>query len=438
MREIQMPPGGPPPPRSGPLAGIRVADFCWMGVGSVATRMLADFGAEVIKIEDRNRLDMPRRLPIYKDDAARLRRGGPEPGPEQGRAVQQLLPQQARDHPQHDAPRGQGAVRPADRGQQRRHRELRAGRDGAVGPHLRAAARAAARRDLRADERLRPQRPAPRRTAATARSSRRSAGCRTSAACPDASRPAGGCPTWTTRPPTTTRRRCCMAIYHRNATGEGCEIDVSAVEVGINLLGPDLLDVARQRPARAGAPTSRRATGSSTRPPRRTASTRRPATTEWIAIAVFDDATWARARRRRWAARRGPPTPALATAAGRVARQDELDARLGAWTKNFDRARPDAPAAGGGRPRRRGAERRATSTRSTRRSPPAALFFELDHPVIGPARFEGQPDPVLPASSRTTGARRRCWARTTTTCSATLLRPRRPTRCAELRDEGVI
>jgi crotonobetainyl-CoA:carnitine CoA-transferase CaiB-like acyl-CoA transferase len=40
-----------PRPRTGPLAGVRVADFCWMGVGAMATRLLADFGAEVIKIE---------------------------------------------------------------------------------------------------------------------------------------------------------------------------------------------------------------------------------------------------------------------------------------------------------------------------------------------------------------------------------------------------
>src|SRR5438128_9278326 len=60
-----------PGPRRGPLAGVRVADFCWMGVGSVATRLLADFGAEVIKIEDRHRIDTPRRLPIYKGEPAR-------------------------------------------------------------------------------------------------------------------------------------------------------------------------------------------------------------------------------------------------------------------------------------------------------------------------------------------------------------------------------
>jgi hypothetical protein len=60
-----------PRPRTGPLAGIRVTDFCWMGVGAIATRILADFGAEVIRIEDRNRLDMPRRLPLYKGGSVR-------------------------------------------------------------------------------------------------------------------------------------------------------------------------------------------------------------------------------------------------------------------------------------------------------------------------------------------------------------------------------
>ena len=62
-------PGRTPGVRQGPLAGVRVADFCWMGVGACATRLLADFGATVIRIEDRNRLDMPRRLPIYKGEA---------------------------------------------------------------------------------------------------------------------------------------------------------------------------------------------------------------------------------------------------------------------------------------------------------------------------------------------------------------------------------
>lgn len=56
-------------PRKGPLAHIRIADFCWMGVGSLATRFLADMGAEVIKIEHMSRIDLMRRHPIYKNNA---------------------------------------------------------------------------------------------------------------------------------------------------------------------------------------------------------------------------------------------------------------------------------------------------------------------------------------------------------------------------------
>ena len=36
---------------SRPLEGVRVADFSWFGVGPIAARTLADFGADVIRIE---------------------------------------------------------------------------------------------------------------------------------------------------------------------------------------------------------------------------------------------------------------------------------------------------------------------------------------------------------------------------------------------------
>ena len=40
-----------------PLAGVRIVDFCWILAGPLGTRLLANFGAEVIRIESRTRMD---------------------------------------------------------------------------------------------------------------------------------------------------------------------------------------------------------------------------------------------------------------------------------------------------------------------------------------------------------------------------------------------
>jgi crotonobetainyl-CoA:carnitine CoA-transferase CaiB-like acyl-CoA transferase len=178
------------------------------------------------------------------------------------------------------------------------------------------------------------------------------------------------------------------AIYHRNATGEGTEIDVAAVEAGINLLGPILLDVeVNGRSTRsADFPTGNRIEHPAAAPhgvyPCRGED-------RWIAISIFEDGEWAAL-----CAAMGRPElgedPRFARAASRVAAQDEIDALVSAWTATRDghelmhalQARGIAAGAV------------QTAEDINEHDPQLAergVFFELDHPVIGEARFETVP-----------------------------------------------
>ncbi|MFM0045525.1 MULTISPECIES: CaiB/BaiF CoA transferase family protein [Paraburkholderia] len=60
----------------GPLAGIRIADFSWIGAGSFTTKLFADFGADVIKVETSLHMDTLRSTPPFKDGVRGAERSG--------------------------------------------------------------------------------------------------------------------------------------------------------------------------------------------------------------------------------------------------------------------------------------------------------------------------------------------------------------------------
>lgn len=59
-----------------PLAGITVADFTWIGAGSYTTKILADFGADVIKIESSERMDTLRDAKPFQGGIRGVNRSG--------------------------------------------------------------------------------------------------------------------------------------------------------------------------------------------------------------------------------------------------------------------------------------------------------------------------------------------------------------------------
>ena len=61
-------------PGAMPFSGLKVLDFTWVGVGPITTKHLADFGADVIRIESVSRPDVLRNAAPFKDGVAGINR----------------------------------------------------------------------------------------------------------------------------------------------------------------------------------------------------------------------------------------------------------------------------------------------------------------------------------------------------------------------------
>ena len=254
-------------------------------------------------------------------------------------------------------------------------------------------------------------------TAATARWCRRSAGSPTSAACPARSRRAGACRTWTTRPRTTTRRRCCW-----RSTGASDRQGHRDRRVGrsrpASTSSGRCCSTSPSTATRPAARTSRPATGSSGPTPRRTASTRRAVTTIGSPSPCSTTHQWA-------GLVEALGTPSWTDDARFATQEDRLRATRTSSTSTWRRGRATATATTSWsccRPHGVPAGAVQNAEDLNERDPQIAAprrVLRDGPPGHRPGPVRGHPDPFSETHVRTTGARRRCSARTTRTCSRT-------------------
>ena len=177
------------------------------------------------------------------------------------------------------------------------------------------------------------------------------------------------------------------ALHHRRATGEGQWVDMSCSEAAAALLGPSVLDctVNGRHVRRPGSPNSNRdATG--TMVPHGIYRTR--GDDNWIAFSCRDDGEWAvlvDEIGEPWAS-----SETLKTLGGRAARQDVLDAELDRWTSDKDRFELAArlqslglPAAAVQRPSERIDDDPSTEA--------WGLWPQVEHAAMGEVRVDGLP-----------------------------------------------
>jgi len=179
-----------------------------------------------------------------------------------------------------------------------------------------------------------------------------------------------------------------FALYHRAQTGRGQYVDLSQIESGMVLAGPAILDraVNGRSYRRPGNPNGNRASYPAMAP-----HNTYPCRGEdrWVAIAVESEAQWAAL-----VDAMGAPAWAqgaeFATNGARLANQDALDTHIGAWTASF--APHDLMLLLQGRGVPAGAVQTIADRMERDPQLQARGFYpEADHPLLGRHRFEGVP-----------------------------------------------
>ncbi len=307
-----------------PLADVKVLDLMWVIAGPAATRVRADYGATIVRVESSGRIDVTRGMGPFH---------GGEPGPENSGVYQDF--NAGKLGLTLDLASGAGCavirdlVRWAD----------------VVTESFSPKVMRAWRLDYQSLRQLRPDM-IMLSSCLMGQSGPLSeyAGFGSMAAAlggfygltgwPDRA-PAGPFLAYThTIAPRFTVAAILAALDHRRRTGEGQYIDLSQMESSLHFLTPALLDY---------TVNGRVQTRDGNRDPQMAPHGVYPAAGDdrWVAIAVTDDAAWARlcdAIGREELAK----DPRYATLAGRLEHHHELDAIVGAWTRELDMAEAEA------------------------------------------------------------------------------------------------
>jgi crotonobetainyl-CoA:carnitine CoA-transferase CaiB-like acyl-CoA transferase len=301
------------------LTGLRVVDFTWVGVGPLLTKILADFGAEVIRLESRTRPDPFRYTPPFVEDKAGLERSAQFLALNTGKyhATLNLCHPQGRDlarrliaHADVVAENFTSHVMPQ---WGLSYEELRRLKPDLVMISLSMAGRTGPHRDV----------------AGFGTVLQAAAGLCHLTGWPDRppSVPGVAYTDWTT--PFFGLVALLAALDYRRRTGRGQYIDVSNLEVGVHCLETAILDYTANGRLQSRAGNEWMVGDLPGAAPHGVYRCR--GEDRWCAIAVVDDAAW-----RRFCAALGSPAwaqdPRFTTVLGRVRHRDELHALIEAWT----------------------------------------------------------------------------------------------------------
>lgn len=308
----------PEPDGELPFAGLRVADFSWVGVGPISAKFLADHGADVVRVESLTRPDVLRGGGPFKDGIQDINRSqffGDFNTSKRGLALDMKLAD-ARTLARELIKRSDVMIESMAPGA-----IARMGLDYAqvreLNPNI-----------IMISTCLMGQTGPARGLAGYGYHAAALAGFYEVTGWPDRA-PSGPWTAYTdTIAPRFISTLLTAALDHRRRTGEGCHIDLAQIETALHFLTPELLDEQL---------TGRSATRMGNRLPGCAPQGCYPCSGEdqWLAIGIDTDDQWSRLVAATDGALRDWENADTAT---RMANHDAIDAALSGWTSERSRA----------------------------------------------------------------------------------------------------